>query len=309
NLLTIDPSVNFALQNNHQFNEVSIGANGLLNATSRTVNFRGANALTGSGFYLNTFGTTIFDGTMAQTSALSTNFNILTIDNAAGVTLNGFVGNSVDGTLNLTNGILNIGANALYSSDNATAVRTNGYITGTVVKNFNVAGLPAFTFPIGTANGYAPVTVQITSGTTQVTTNVFQTNQPNLNAATSLQRYWNLSGTGTFTASLTFNYLQSDVVGNESLYVITRVTGGMPLQFANDCGMGSPCVNTVANTAFISGITAFSDWTVAQFAPLAANVSVGGRVTNSFGNGIGKTAVTLIASNGETRTVLTNAFG
>ncbi len=310
NLLTIAPSITLALQSNHQFNEIDVQANAFFDTTSRTVSLRGTNPLQGAGFIGNDFGTIIFDGTAAQSNSHSVNFNNLTINNPAGVTFSNSGSFTVAGTLDLQNGILNISSpNFLFFADNAAAIRTNGYVIGAVRKNYSSAGLPAFTFPIGTANGYSPVTVAITSGTTQVTANVAQTNQPNLNAAISLRRYWSLSGTGTFTASLTFNYLQTDVAGNESLYVITRVTGGVPLQFANNCGMGSPCVNTAVNTAFISGVTAFSDWTTAQLAPLAADVSVGGRVTNSFGNGIGKTSVTLINSNGSTRTILTNAFG
>jgi hypothetical protein len=194
---------------------------------------------------------------------------------------------------------------------NGTASRTSGYVVGNLRKLYANAG--TFTFPVGTANGYSPVAINVTAGNFPLNFDVraVQGNQPNLNAMTSLQRYWQISPSAGSnpTADLTFNYLQTDVAGNESNYVITRVTGGVPLQFANNCGMGSPCVNTAANTAFISGVTTFSDWTAAQFAPLAANVSVGGRVRNSFGNGIGKTVVTLIDSNGSTRTVLTNAFG
>jgi hypothetical protein len=157
------------------------------------------------------------------------------------------------------------------------------------------------------------VSINATAGTFPLNFDVraVQGAQPNLNTMTSLQRYWQISPSAGSnpTADLTFNYFQSDVAGNESNYVITRVTGGVPLQFANNCGMGSPCVNTAANTAFISGVTTFSDWTVAEFIPLAAEVSIGGRVTNAFGNGIGKTVVTLVNSNGSTRTVLTSPFG
>ncbi len=312
NLLTIAPSVALALQNNHQFNEISIGAFGALDATSRTVNLRGANALQGFGVFFNAFGTTIFDGAAAQTISSPVNFNNLTINNAAGVTFSSGASSSVSGTLTLTNGILaNDSANApLAMFDSASVVRADGYVTGLISKNFSVANLP-FTFPIGTANGYSPVTVNITSGSTQVTANVFQTTHPNfeLVAATSLRRYWTLSGTGTFTANLTFNYLQADVFGNENNYLIARITNGLPQSFPNNCAAGSPCVNAAANTATINGVTAFSDWTLAQFPPTAASVTVAGRVKNSNGKGITGARISMIDENGNARTATTNFHG
>jgi Carboxypeptidase regulatory-like domain len=41
----------------------------------------------------------------------------------------------------------------------------------------------------------------------------------------------------------------------------------------------------------------------------AANVSIGGRVTNDYGRGVSRTTVTLTDSNGNTRTANTNQFG
>jgi hypothetical protein len=310
NLLTISGGITFAIQSNHQFNAIDIQSNAILDATSRTLNLRGANPLQGDGFIENTFGTIIFDGAAAQTVARSVTFNNLTINNAAGVTFSGSAFHLVTGALNLTNGVLaNNTLNALTMDNNATATRTNGYVIGLMSKRFFTAGLPAFTFQLGTANGYAPVTVAITSGTTEVFAAVQQTNQPVLNPSTSLRRYWTLNAAGTFTANLTFNYLQGDVFGNENNYRITRVSGGVPQSFANNCGVGSPCVNPATNTAFISGVTAFSDWTLSEFSPTAANVSIGGRVLTGKGNGISGVIVSLTDSNGLTRNVLTNTFG
>ena len=47
----------------------------------------------------------------------------------------------------------------------------------------------------------------------------------------------------------------------------------------------------------------------AQIAPTAAGVSVGGRVTTASGRGIQNVRVTITGSDGEPRTVLTNALG
>ncbi|GEM_PF-955766 len=271
NTLTIAPSVILALQNNHQFNSINIQGFGTFDATSRTVSLRGTNALQGSGTYINTFGTTIFDGTVAQNSSLLVNFNNLTINNAAGVTFNT---NSTVENLTLSNGNLSMGSNTLFITN--TITRTSGHVIGTMSKNMTAGN--NFTFTVGTANGYSPVTVTITSGSIAVSAQAFQTNHPSLNASTSLNRYWTLSATGSsFTASLTLNYLQTDVFGNESDYRITRI-GGSTNVYQNNCP-SNPCVNTSSNSAFINGVSQFSDWTLSSLAPTSARAGVYGRAT------------------------------
>lgn len=56
-------------------------------------------------------------------------------------------------------------------------------------------------------------------------------------------------------------------------------------------------------------VISLSPFAVVQFAPLAANVSVGGRISASNGNGIRNVIVSLTESDGNTRTVRTGAFG
>jgi hypothetical protein len=79
-----------------------------------------------------------------------------------------------------------------------------------------------------------------------------------------LQEYWTLTKVGTLTADLTFNYLQSDVAGNEANYRIVVVESGNATSFPNACPSGNFCVNTAANTATAKGVSSFSDWTVAE---------------------------------------------
>ena len=67
------------------------------------------------------------------------------------------------------------------------------------------------------------------------------------------------------TVNLVFNYLDpTDIAGNESNYQIIRVSGSTATGFPNNCGAGSPCVNTAANTATINGVSNFSDWTLGE---------------------------------------------
>ncbi len=57
-----------------------------------------------------------------------------------------------------------------------------------------------------------------------------------------------------------------------------------------------------------SGLTSLSPFAIAQVAPVAANVALGGRVTVGK-NGLARARVTLTDGSGETRTVITSSFG
>lgn len=50
-------------------------------------------------------------------------------------------------------------------------------------------------------------------------------------------------------------------------------------------------------------------WTAQTLAPTAAEVAVGGRVVTTNGNGIRNALVTMVKSSGESRTVVSGAFG
>ena len=309
NVLTIASGVTLSLQDNHQFN--TINAPGALDATSRTVNLRGANPLQGAGSIITTFSTFIFDGTAAQTVSRSTSFHNLTINNAAGVTFGGSAAYSVAGIADLTNGILNLNSSSqLNCADTATAIRTNGYITGVVSKSFSVAGLPAFIFPLGTANGYSPVTVAITSGTTQITANVTQAVMPGIADPTrAINRYWTLvssAAPGAAVANLTFQMIPGlDEGANFNLSaanVLRRNSNGSINEL--------PAASRTANSVTVNNVNQFSEWTLANNAgPTGNSVAVSGRVMNLVGRGIAKAQVSLANLNGETQTTTTDKYG
>ncbi len=144
-------------------------------------------------------------------------------------------------------------------SATTTVARTVGHVIGNLRKVYSAAGNK--TFEVGTANGFSPVAVNVTAGTfpANFTAKAVQGPQPNLaDPSKALQRYWTLTATGV-TADLTFNYLDPpDVPGtaNEALFFICKFDGS----FTAPGGT----VNTVANTASITGVTSFSDWTLAE---------------------------------------------
>lgn len=179
-------------------------------------------------------------------------------------------GTGTTAALQLTNGRIITGANTLILTNSASVVaRTTGVVDGNLRKTYAAAASKSF--EVGTANGFSPVTVSITAGTFPAvfTVKAVQGPQPNIADPTkALQRYWTLTGTG-MTADLTFNYLDPpDVPGtaNESLFFIFKFDGS----FTAPGGT----VNTAANTASITGVTVFSDWTLAEpAAPTDVNLA------------------------------------
>lgn len=186
-----------------------------------------------------------------------------------------------------------------------TGAGTTAYIIGNIRKDFCSAG--AFSYPVGTTNGYSPVSSNVTAlgaSPSSLTISATQTAHPALEAGNTLKRFWTLTESGDLTTDLTFNYLDpTDILGSEANYKLYRVTGGAPTlvtPFTLDAG---------ANTISTTGVSTFSDWAVGTVLPTAANVSVSGRVATSYGGGIRNAVVTLTDANGITRTAQTGSFG
>ena len=252
-----------------------------------------------------------FNGGAAQTigGAAVTTFNGLTINNAAGVTMN--QNETVNGALTMSGGELTVsGTNVLTIGTGGTTSRTAGHVNGRVRKLWS-APSGAFLFPVGTTGAYSPVTNTVTAGSGELTVFANAAVAPlapvALGNATTLHRYWTLSGSG-ITSNIVFNYLTPDVFGNEAVYQVIRVTGGtMARTYANGANV---FVTPAANTFTVNGLTSYSDWTAGEpLPPTAANASISGRVTSADGRSVGRVTVMVTDSEGNPRTAITNAFG
>lgn len=211
----------------------------------------------------------------------------------------------VNGTLNLSGGILNTGANTVTigCGGTITGASAAGYVSGNLQKEFCAPG--AFNFAVGTANGYAPVSANVTAvgvNPSSLTINSTQNVHPQINPTNSLARFWSLTENGDITVNLVFSYLQSDVVGSESSYKLYRISG------ATATLITPFTLDTTLNQIGANGVTTFSDWTAGNIAT-AANVTVGGRVLTATGRGIARARVLLTAPNGEVKRAVTNSFG
>jgi hypothetical protein len=208
----------------------------------------------------------------------------------------------INGTLTMNGNNIIVGAtNTLIIGSTGSISRSSGQILGAVQKTINGAG--SFTFPVGTANGYSPVVMNVSAGSGSLTVQAVQGVEPALlgQASASLQRYWKLSGSG-ITADLTFNYLAGDVMGNEASYKILRVVGSTVTSWPNS----SP--DTVNHKATASGVSSFSDWTLATpTGPTAAPATISGQIMTADGKPLG--GVTLNLSGGKTRRTITDSSG
>jgi hypothetical protein len=235
-----------------------------------------------------------------NSAATATN---LTVESGANLVMNG----NLDITGSLTLGtVINTGTSTLGLGCNATvsSAGTGKYIVGNIRKDFCQTG--AFSYPTGTANGYSPANVNITTLTTNPSSLLIKANQGNrvgMDSAQSAARFWSLSLTGALTADLVFTYLDpTDVNGTEANYKLYRFVG------ATGTAVTPFALNTTANTISANGISAFSDWAVGNLAPTAANVSVSGLV-RANGQAVSRAIVVLTDPQGNVKTATTNVFG
>lgn len=246
----------------------------------------------------------------------STNINIsfadVTMDDlmVKGGTLNISAGRTltINGSLNLKGGTITGEGTLVIANCQSEGILSGGataYIQTTLVRC--VDGTDTYTFPVGTSNNYSPVTIKGITGSGNIS---IKANQGAYSGAASglptnrLARWWNIEnpGGGVTNADLYFNFPQADIAGSETNYRAYRIAGGTAQMITSS-------VNTFSNYVTAENVSQFSDWTLAELAPTAAEVSLGGQVSTASGQGISRASVSLTKPNGETVTVLTNAFG
>ncbi|MEM9671578.1 MAG: T9SS type A sorting domain-containing protein [Bacteroidota bacterium] len=176
---------------------------------------------------------------------------------------------TINGTLTLTNGVLDIDNFLLALPTTATVSAATPSATTMIQVNSGVgaagvqrtyagAGTESFTWPIGANGKYTPATIEVinaTSGGT-VTLNPVDAENPFTTDASNvaLDYYWivSKSGFGFETANLSFTYdqIDADGRGNESGYVPARYA---PTSWTNINNVA--LVDEVANTISFNNVT------------------------------------------------------
>ena len=226
--------------------------NGTLTPNNSTVNFLGSTASTFAGAGTNVFNNfTINNSSIADALTLSNNLTI-------------------NGTLNFVSGRIITGVNRVTFNDNATSSGANNdsYINGICRK----IGNDAFTFPVGKAGEYAPISISAPT----VATNHFTAEYFNANPSASYDteqkeailhhigacEYWILDRTnGTSNVSVTLSW------GDRSCGVTDltdlRVARWNGTEWVNEGNTGTTGTTT-SGTITSAQVTQFSPFTLAS---------------------------------------------
>ncbi len=186
--------------------------------------------------------------------------NNLNLDRVAGSALTGNV--TVNGTLTLTEGVLNVGANTLTLGTAASVAGSPGTsnhiqaTSGSLRKNYSGTG--SFVFPVGDGAAYSPITLNFTSGSFSsgyATVSVTNAKHPgNVSATDFLNRYWTVSSSGIsgFSCNVSAQYADDDINGTEA-----AITGGK-----YSAGTWTDLGAVTAGSNLITGtVSGFSDFT------------------------------------------------
>ena len=266
-------------------------------------------------------------------SAQDTTVNNLTVASGRSLTISGAHKLTINGVLTMNGNNIDDTAGSLELGNGATITRTSGTILGSLKKDFlnglltegaedaaapDAPTVTTFTYPVGTAAGMFEVQVTPTATSNgSLTIQNFDGNPAPTAAASTLQRYWTTSSTGSIQADVKFNFHATPTgnpPGSAAGYTELRVVGGVVQSFPNGApcpGAGSPCFDNTAKTIFVAGVTSFNaNWTAGvPLGTTAAHVAVSGRVFSAEGIALRGARVILDDGTGHPMSVVTNAFG
>lgn len=235
-------------------------------------------------------GTWVFNGTSAQTISGGVTFYRMTVNNSTGVYLsngNLAIGNGSSGNLNLNTGNVVTGSNRVTVSTtcNNNLISGNGWINGYLQLTF-----PGFsatcTFRVGDNTTAAPVVINLPysggidglAGLT-LTVNTVGTDHPSiassgLNAARSVNRYWNLGSSGdtlgcvpyggdqynpgSYTATFQWAAADKDAAATASALRVGRFFGGWAAPAVNTAGANSTSITVPTSTSSSANFGSFA---------------------------------------------------
>jgi len=212
--------------------------------------------------------TVTFNGATAQTigGSSSTTFDSLTV-NGAGVTLATTA--TVSGTLALTSGVFATGTNQIVLAAGAafSGGNSGSYVNGNLQKIFSVGNGQSFTFPVGDASNYTPISLASLNVTTAGSLTATSTAGDHPSIAISgidpikgINRYWTLANAGGIVVgsyNATFNFMPGDVDAgaNASNFIAARYSGGW-----TNATIGAQSANSIT----LTGLVALGDFSVGE---------------------------------------------
>lgn len=287
NNLSIDNVSGVSMLGDATINSTLTLTSGSFSIGAHTLNMNGAISATAGSLVGGTTSNIVIGGSSTSTSLPSITLNNLTLNRTAGISLGGDV--TVDGTLTITNGTLNTGANTVILGTNGTLSEIAGQpILGNVRTTRNIlatSGTEVFG-NIGAdiaLNGLAPGSTTILRKTGTASTG---------NAHTSILRYFDITPTVNtgLSAGLVFHYDDSEINGQNVNLLGLYKSSDNGVTWSNVAGTA----NAVSKTITLTGINDFSRWTAADTTNHIGNTAIPTTVSISPVNQIiGNPAFTL----------------
>ena len=192
-----------------------------------------AGALQNSGTLAGPSGSTVaLSGSAAQaiTGAGTSTFGNLTLDNTAGLTLTN-AGITVNGTLDLANGILTTGANTatIGSAGSITNASSSKYVNGKLAQTFAATGTK--TFPVGKGGNSRQLTFNYTAltGTSVVTAEQTESAMSGTLPANTVMlttgRYWTISQEGGTAVQFYVTLDATDYTASNTVKLLKKESG------------------------------------------------------------------------------------
>ena len=196
-------------------------------------------------------------------------FQNLELDNATGSIFT--AAQTVNGNLTLTTGIfeinsylltLNTNANVVVAAPSATKmIKMSGSLVAAGITKSFPTGAFNITFAVGSGTKYTPVNYNVTANTAPGSINITVVDNKHPSTqdplALELSYYWSVTAVGFAGLSVThtYNYIQSDVFGNEALYKTGRFFNGDWTPVDGYAGTVNAASNTMTltNMNFIDG--------------------------------------------------------
>ncbi|MBI3219275.1 MAG: T9SS type A sorting domain-containing protein [Bacteroidetes bacterium] len=245
--------------------------------TSNSFNLDVNGNWTNNGTFTANAGSVSFVGS-GSNSTISTNgtqsFNNLIINKTNGVTFSSGI-NQISGTMTFTNGVVTQNATLrILNGASVASVSNTSYVDGPVTK----VGNSAFTFPLGRANLYRPISISAPAvATDSYTAQYFNVNPngtyPNASRASTIDHvsgaeYWMLNQTsGTSSVNVTLSWgSNSGVVDNLSRLRVAAWNGSQWTDQGNGGTTGSFASGTIINSAPTS---IFGPFTLSSTSPFS----------------------------------------
>ena len=216
------------------------------------------------------FANYIYNSTSPQVTgnALPSTLKSLTVNNTSGVTLSS--NTAISGTLTLLNGNLLTSGNTFSLGTSASNFGSLIISSGKIIGNVNrwiSNSISPVTFPVGTTpTKYTPIVLSNIVGSGTFSVSSIDGLHPNVTNPNFLQMYWKLTNGGLTSTTITFNYSESDVVGDENSYSLFRYNGSW-------APFSPITLNATNNTVTANNVSVFSDWTLGVDDPLPVELS------------------------------------